>query len=105
MNKRSSRQRIPRLRFPSVLLLAVCLVQACFPSAASKATVGEQGLAPMRSYIAASWDTLTRSMTKCDWGVDPKRAERSMLYFPADFPAPPTGEEMQQRCDMQVEHL
>ena len=105
MNKRSSRQRIPRLRFPSVLLLAVCLVQACFPSAASKATVGEQGLAPIRSYIAASWDTLTRSMTKCDTVVDPKLAERSILYLPADFPAPPTVEQMQKKCNVQVEHL
>src|SRR5437899_7505217 len=105
MDKCISRQSVPRPRFPSVLLLAICLVQAGLSSAASKATVGEQGLAPIRSYIAASWDTLTRSMTQCDSVVDPKLAGRSILYLPADFPAPPTVEQMQKKCNMQVEHL
>src|SRR2546423_14495410 len=93
MDERPSRQRIPRLWVPSVLLLAICLVQAGLSSAASKATVGEQGLAPIRSYIAASWDALTRSMTQCDSVVDPKLAGRSVLYLPADFPVPPAGAE------------
>src|SRR5438552_6755242 len=105
MDKRISRQSVPRPRFPSVLLLSICLVQAGLSPAASKATVGEQGLAPIRSYIAASWDTLTRSMTKCDTVVDPKLAERSILYLPADFPAPPAVEQMQKKCNVQVEHL
>src|SRR5213079_1812311 len=105
MDERPSRQRIPRLWVPSVLLLAICLVQAGLSPAASKATVGEQGLAPIRSYIAASWDTLTRSMTQCDSVVDPKLAERSILYLPADFPAPPAVEQMQKKCSVQVEHL
>src|SRR5437879_3376166 len=105
MDERPSRQRIPRLWVPSVLLLAICLVQAGLSPAASKATVGEQGLAPIRSYIAASWDTLTRFMTKCDTVVDPKLAERSILYLPADFQAPPAVEQMQKKCNVQVEHL
>src|SRR2546429_8685931 len=89
MDERPSRQRIPRLWVPSVLLLAICLVQAGLSSAASKATVGEQGLAPIRSYIAASWDMLTRSMTQCDSVVDPKLAGRSVLYLPAALSSPP----------------
>jgi len=105
MDERPSRQRIPRLWVPSVLLLAICLVQAGLSPAASKATVGEQGLAPIRSYIAASWDTLTRSMTKCDTVVDPKLAERSILYLPADFPAPPAVAQIRKKCNVQVEHL
>src|SRR6059036_1220537 len=105
MDKRISRQSVPRPRFPSVLLLAICLVQAGLSPAASKATVGEQGLAPIRSYIAASWDTLTRSMTKCDSVVDPKLAGRSVLYLPADFPVPPAVAQMQKKCSVQVEHL
>src|SRR2546430_14751902 len=100
MDERPSRQRIPRLRVPSVLLLAICLVQAGLSPAASKATVGEQGLAPIRSYIAASWDTLTRSMTKCDSVVDPKLAGRSVLYLPADFPVPPAGPHMAQKSSV-----
>src|SRR5207249_10145575 len=105
MDERPSRQRIPRLWVPSVLLLAICLVQAGLSSAASKATVGEQGLAPIRSYIAASWDALTRSMTQCDSVVDPKLAGRSVLYLPADFPVPPAVAQMQKKCSVQVEHL
>src|SRR5437660_1485544 len=105
MDERPSRQRIPRLWVPSVLLLAICLVQAGLSPAASKATVGEQGLAPIRSYIAASWDTLTRSMTQCDTVVDPKLAERSILYLPADFPAPPAVAQIRKKCNVQVEHL
>src|SRR2546430_1976339 len=105
MDERPSRQRIPRLWVPSVLCVAICVVQAGLSPAASKATVGEQGLAPIRSYIAASWDTLTRSMTKCDTVVDPKLAERSVLYLPPDFPAPPAVAQMQKKCSVQVEHL
>src|SRR5207237_8261613 len=105
MDKRISRQSVPRPRFPSVLLLAICLVQAGRSSAAPKATVGEQGLAPIRSYIAASWDTLTRSMTQCDSVVDPKLAGRSVLYLPADFPVPPAVAQMQKKCSVQLEHL
>src|SRR5437870_2098613 len=105
MDERPSRQRIPRLWVPSVLLLAICLVQAGLSPAASKATVGEQGLAPIRSYIAASWDALTRSMTQCDSVVDPKLAGRSVLYLPADFPVPPAVAQMQKKCSVQVEHL
>src|SRR2546430_8385723 len=105
MDKRISRQSVPRPRFPSVLLLAICLVQAGLSPAASKATVGEQGLAPIRSYIAASWDTLTRSMTQCDSVVDPKLAGRSVLYLPADFPVPPAGAQMQTEASVQGEHF
>src|SRR5437660_12154822 len=100
MDKCISRQSVPRPRFPSLLLLAIRLVQAGLSSAASTATVGEQGLAPIRSYIAASWDTLTRSMTKCDTVVDPNLAERSVLYLPADFPAPSAVEQMQKKCNV-----
>src|SRR5436305_14022586 len=103
MDERPSRQRIPRLWVPSVLLLAICLVEAGLSPAASKATVGEQGLAPIRSYIAASWDTLTRSMTKCDSVVDPKLSGRSVLHLPADFPVPPADAALQKHCRRHVE--
>src|SRR3989442_12626244 len=100
-----TRQSVPRPRFPSVVVLGIWRVQAGLSPAASKATVGEQGLAPIRSYIAASWDTLTRSMTKCDTVVDPKLAERSILYLPADFPAPSAVAQIRKKCNVQVEHL
>ncbi len=53
----------------------------------SKAAV-ENGLSPILHYISSGWDTLTRSMTDCETVVDPKLIETSVLYLPADFPAP-----------------
>ena len=63
------------------------------------------GLRQIRSYIAAGWDTLTRSLTDCKVIVDPKLAAASVLYLPADFDAPADVQEMQKRCNVQVKHL
>jgi alpha,alpha-trehalase len=63
------------------------------------------GLQQIRSYIAAGWDTLTRSLTDCKVIVDPKLAAASVLYLPADFAAPADVQEMQKRCNVQVKHL
>jgi alpha,alpha-trehalase len=65
----------------------------------------EAGLGQIRSYIAAGWDTLTRSMVDCKTVVDPKLAAASVLYLPADFDAPTAVQEMQKRCNVQVKHL
>ena len=67
-------------------------------------TKGE-GLAPIRDYIFKSWDTLTRSMEDCSTVVDPKLAENSVLYLPADFTIPASVEELQKRCHIQVRKL
>ena len=63
------------------------------------------GLRQIRSYIAAGWDTLTRSLTDCKVIVDPKLAAASVLYLPADFDAPADVQEIQKRCNVQVKHL
>ena len=63
------------------------------------------GLAQIRSYIAAGWDTLTRSMTDCKTVVDPKLAAASVLYIPADFDEPAAVREMEKKCSVQVKHL
>src|SRR6202162_685929 len=81
-----------------------------FAVAAPPATVAQEGaqargLQPIRSYIAAEWDTLTRSQTDCNTIVDPKVASASVLYVPADFEIPATVAQMQQRCNVQVKHL
>ena len=65
----------------------------------------DAGLRQIRSYIAAGWDTLTRSLTDCKVIVDPKLAAASVLYLPADFDAPADVQEMQKRCNVQVKHL
>jgi alpha,alpha-trehalase len=74
------------------------------PALAQEAAKGH-GLEPIRSYIAAGWDTLTRSQTDCNTIVDPKVASASVLYVPADFEIPATVEQMQKRCNVQVKHL
>ena len=68
-------------------------------------TAKTKGLEPILSYIAKSWDTLTRSLEDCTTVVDPKLAEHSVLYLPADVPISAQVEEMQRRCHVQVKAL
>src|SRR5260370_39790696 len=68
-------------------------------------TAKTKGLEPILSYISKSWDTLTRSMEDCTTVVDPKLAEHSVLYLPADVPISAQVEDMQRRCHVQVKAL
>jgi len=63
------------------------------------------GVAEVRQYIAASWDTLTRSMTDCSSVVDPKMKVNPVLYLPADFPTPPAVEKLHTDCNVEIDHL
>ena len=65
----------------------------------------EKGLAPILTYISSGWDTLTRSMMDCQTVIDPKLTEASVLYLPADFPAPTSVQDLQKRCKIQVRPL
>ena len=85
-------------------LLLATIVAGGQADTAKTATKGE-GLAPIRDYIFKSWDTLTRSMEDCSTVVDPKLAENSVLYLPADFAIPARVEELQKRCHIQVKNL
>ncbi len=85
----------------ALLLSALTTGPAAVPQEAAKA----RGLEPIRSYIAAGWDTLTRSQTDCNTIVDPKLASASVLYVPADLQIPETVQQMQKRCNVQVRHL
>jgi len=86
--------------------LAALLFCAFAPANFAQDAGGEEtGLGQIRSYIAAGWDTLTRSMVDCKTVVDPKLAAASVLYLPADFDAPAAVSEMQKRCNVQVKHL
>ena len=76
------------------------------PASRAQAAPGkEAGLRQIRSYIAAGWDTLTRSLTDCKVIIDPKLAASSVLYLPADVDEPADVQEMQKRCNVQVKHL
>ena len=65
----------------------------------------EKGLAPILTYISSGWDTLTRSMMDCQTVIDPKLTEASVLYLPADYPAPTSVQDLQKRCKIQVRPL
>jgi len=104
MDQRSFRQWIARFRFVLALVLTICLTRAGSRGAESSAG-GEQALAPIRSYISTSWETLTRSMSKCDSVVDPKLADASILYLPADLSVPSSIDQMQKKCNVRVQHL
>jgi alpha,alpha-trehalase len=86
----------------AALILCAIFAPASF---AQEAGAKEAGLRQIRSYIAAGWDTLTRSLNDCKVIVDPKLAAASVLYLPAEFDVPADVQEMQKRCNVQVKHL
>ncbi|MGD0693656.1 MAG: trehalase family glycosidase [Terriglobia bacterium] len=65
----------------------------------------QQGLQDILQYISDGWSSLTRSMTDCASVTDPKAPGKSVLYLPAQFPAPAAVEQMQKDCSVRVEHL
>ena len=89
------------------IVLTTVVVCAVFAPAsfAQEAGAKEAGLRQIRSYIAAAWDTLTRSLTDCKVIVDSKLAAASVLYIPAEFDVPADVQQMQKRCNVQVKHL
>jgi alpha,alpha-trehalase len=72
---------------------------------AQTAAVQGKGLDPIREYIAAGWDSLTRSLTECKTVVDSKLAAASVFYIPADFEVPAAVEQLQKQCNVQARHL
>jgi alpha,alpha-trehalase len=83
--------------------LLLASISACV--AETKSSPLQPGLDPILNYISSGWDTLTRSMTDCQTVVDPKLTEASVLYLPADFPAPPLLKELQKRCNVYIQPL
>jgi alpha,alpha-trehalase len=86
-------------------VLVVVLVTWTGKAQPSGAAPAGNALAPIREYIRSGWDTLTRSMTRCDSIVDPKVAAPAVLYLPADFPVPPAVSRLQNDCKVEVKHL
>lgn len=97
-------------RFHRTLVLAVFGLWLSLASSTTYATepsksAPDAGLAPILNYISSAWDTLTRSMADCQTVVDSKLTEASVLYLPADFPAPPAVQDLQRRCKVRVQAL
>jgi alpha,alpha-trehalase len=102
----SSRANHAFLRCRQAALAALFFCAVFAPASfAQEAAAKDAGLRQIRSYITAGWDTLTRSLTDCKTIVDPKLAEASVLYIPADFDVPPAVRETEKRCNVQVKHL
>ena len=59
----------------------------------------------IESYIAAGWQTLSRSMAECKSVVDPKVTTVPVLYLPAGLATPAAVTAMQQQCRVEVRHL
>src|ERR1051325_12231871 len=83
------------------LLTATCVGQA----QSSTARLDQKRVEATRAHIASVWDVLTRSMTDCKTVVDPKLADASVLYLPAELNPPPEIVRMQQQCHIQVRNL
>jgi alpha,alpha-trehalase len=105
-SRASSRTDRACFRCPQTTVAALVFCAIFAPAGfAQQAAAKEAGLRQIRSYIAAGWDTLTRSLNDCKVIVDPKLAAASVLYLPADFDVPADVQEMQKRCHVQVKHL
>ncbi len=78
------------------LLVLLCL----HPVAALAADAGppDDQLHAISQYIAGSWDSLTRSTSRCESVADPKRTEPPVLYLPADYAIPAPVLKMQTEC-------
>src|SRR2546422_1400417 len=97
-NRRSAQRQTVYLFF--------CLLLAGIPARAlDSATVTENALTPIRSYISSAWDVLTRSMIKCDSIADPKLATTAVLYLPAGFPPTSSVQRLEKDCKVEVKYL
>jgi alpha,alpha-trehalase len=88
--------------------LLICLLASLLftaPAAPQAKPAAAAGLAPIRQYIAAGWDNLTRSMTDCASVVDPKMKVNPVLYVPAGFAVPPAVEKLHADCKVEIQHL
>jgi len=56
-------------------------------------------------YISKGWDTLTRTMNRCESLEDNKIDTKPILYLPAEMAIPPSIAELQDHCRIRVEHL
>lgn len=91
----------------SVLLaLAFILLEGSVTHAAQRPPKDSSaGLEPIRSYISAGWDTLSRSQSDCATFADTKLTTAPQLYLPSDFPEPESVKQLETRCKIQVRNL
>ena len=93
---------VQRLAFSLVFILLPTSTTIC---AQQRQKDSNKGLEPIRAYISAGWDTLSRSLSDCATFSDPKLTTTPLLYLPADFPVPEAVKQLQTRCNIQVKNL
>ncbi len=71
----------------------------------SSAPKTESSVAAIKQYISAAWDTLTRTMNRCESLEDAKTGGEAVLYLPEGMPAPPALAELEGHCHVRIEHL
>jgi alpha,alpha-trehalase len=71
----------------------------------SNAATAPNSLADILQYISAGWDSLTRTMNRCESLEDTKTGGEAVLYLPAEMATPPAIAELQNHCRVRVEHL
>jgi alpha,alpha-trehalase len=92
------------LRSPAQALLVLFWLLAATAPAGSTDPQSAR-LEAISRYISAAWATLARSTDRCDSLVDPKRAERAVLYLPADYPIEDSLRTTQMQCGVVVKRL
>ena len=58
-----------------------------------------------RAFVAKSWDTLTRTLTRSETYGDPKTDDEPILYLPKEVPEPDAIKDLQLRCRIDVRRL
>src|SRR5438874_4851713 len=87
-----------------LLTVLLALTPATIPAQQSHKDAST-GLEPIRSYISAGWNTLSRSLSDCATFSDTKLTTAPQLYLPADFPMPESVKQLETRCRIQVRSL
>jgi alpha,alpha-trehalase len=75
------------------------------PISISDGAAAQNSVADILHYISSGWDTLTRSMNRCESLEDTKTGGEAVLYLPAEVATPPAISELQNHCRVRVEHL
>jgi alpha,alpha-trehalase len=74
-------------------------------AATPNVTTAPDSISDILEYISAGWDTLTRTMNRCQSLEDTKTGGDAVLYLPAEMAVPPSLAELQNYCRVRVEHL
>jgi len=90
-------------RLALLALLSLALIAA--GASSRQPQTAAYGLDPIRHYIAAGWDQLTRSLDNCQTFADPKLAGHPTLYLPYDYPETAAVKQLPAKCGVQVAHL